>query len=262
MSRQLKNGWMVFSVLFLFIVLMTSGQAQVIKNIVDGDTFQLMNGDYIRLLGIDTPEKGQAGYHLAKWFLFYLTEDKKIILEKGIKNEDTYGRLLRYVFLEKEKIFINELMLYFGLADFRYLSPEAKYFQQLQKAALEAEANKHGLWAFSVFQTNQMDESITKKSIISWQEASQYMNKLMTIQGKVVETYDSGRACFLNFHPDWEKTFNVVIFAEQYHHFPAHPAMLFHEKTVQVTGYIQSYQGQPEIIVKSPKQIKIIDANN
>ena len=84
--------------------------------------------------------------------MYYITEGENIRLERDEKeaDKDDYGRLLRYVFLEKNQKMINELMLYTGLADFRYLSREARYYDRLEKAVWEAEEKKHGLWIFNL----------------------------------------------------------------------------------------------------------------
>jgi micrococcal nuclease len=82
---------------------------QVIR-IIDGDTFELANGEIIRLICIDTPEKGKKGAEEASEFLAYLILNKEVRLEKDIDDKDEYGRLLRYVYINDSGniIFINK----------------------------------------------------------------------------------------------------------------------------------------------------------
>ncbi len=250
--------------IILFFISPVHSQDQSIDQIIDGDTFLLENGEIVRMLGIDAPERGQPGYDISRWFLYYVTEGENIRLERDEKetDKDDYGRLLRYVFLEKNQKMINELMLYLGLADFRYLSREAKYFHELEKAAKEAEEKKHGLWIFNVFPPSQIEMEDDSDSTIPWYEAKEHIDQVVTVEGLIVRTYDSGKVCFLNFHPDWQNTLNIVIFSENYHLFPEPPAELFYDKRIRVIGLVQLHQGMPQIIIKSLQQIKIIDDNN
>lgn len=244
------------------IAIPANAKTYFISQVIDGDTVLLKNNEIVRLLGIDAPEIGQPGYDLAKWFLFYITEGEEIILEKDFQDQDEYGRLLRYVFLNKNSQMINELMLRYGLADFRYLSLDAKYYQRLNEATLRAEKNKHGLWAFSVFSPSQIKGEDYSVKVINWQEAPTYINQMVTLEGFILRTHDSGKACFLNFQRNWQGTINLVIFAEHYHLYPANPAVYFLNKKIKVTGLIQLHNGNPQMIIKSPQQISIIDIIN
>lgn len=96
------------------------------------------------------------------------------------------------------------------------------------------------------------------EKIVPWNEAHLHYGEEATVEGKIVGTYNSGKACFLNFHPDYKKYFTAVIFASDFHKFPANPEDYYYAKTVRVTGTIKEYQGKPEIILKSPSQIAII----
>ena len=72
-----------------------------VAEIIDGDTFRLENGDVVRLLCVDTPEKGEEGYDEAVSFLggrLLYQQDNNIILEGN--TTDKYGRLLRWVWVE------------------------------------------------------------------------------------------------------------------------------------------------------------------
>lgn len=95
--------------------------------------------------------------------------------------------------------------------------------------------------------------------IVSWMDAQKYYGKIVTIEGTVVATYNSGKACFLNFHRNWKRYFTVVIFASNFHKFHPSPEIKFKDKKIQVKGLVKVYQGKPEIIVNNPSQIKIID---
>jgi hypothetical protein len=94
--------------------------------------------------------------------------------------------------------------------------------------------------------------------IIEWRYADQYYGQYVIVEGTIVDTYNSGNACFLNFHPDWERYFTAVIFASDFPKFPDNPEVYYKGKKVRVRGMVQEYEGKPEIILEDPSQIEII----
>ena len=94
--------------------------------------------------------------------------------------------------------------------------------------------------------------------IIDWQYADHYYGQEVIIQGTIVDTYNSGKACFLNFHKDWKQHFSAVIFAEDFYKFPKNPEAYYLGKKVRIRGIVEEYEGKPEIIVEYPSQIEII----
>ena len=100
-------------------------------------------------------------------------------------------------------------------------------------------------------------ESVSE--IVSWKDAHKYYGKVVTIEGRVVSTYNSGKACFLNFHRNWRKYFTAVIFASNFHEFESPPEDYYRDRKVWVKGLVKEYKGKPEIIVNSPSQITVIE---
>ncbi len=88
-------------------------------HIVDGDTLDAeLDGVKvrIRLLGIDTPERGQPGYKEASENLRRLAQDKPVRLERPIgangkpkRDTDKYGRLLRRVYVDETDLSAAQL---------------------------------------------------------------------------------------------------------------------------------------------------------
>ena len=76
----------------------TSAPAITVVHVVDGDTVDVSTGDRIRIIGIDTPERGECGYEAAAEHLRSLVADTGVVLVPGAQDDvDRYGRLLRYV---------------------------------------------------------------------------------------------------------------------------------------------------------------------
>jgi micrococcal nuclease len=116
-------------------------EQRIATKIIDGDTLVVSGGDTIRLLGIDTDERGYPCYSVAKKRLENLTLGKQVILESGKENKDQYDRYLRYILVDSENI--NIQMVKEGLAVARILE-EDKYSQEIRQAETLAIQNKIG----------------------------------------------------------------------------------------------------------------------
>jgi len=121
----------------------------IIKRVIDGDTIELESGERVRLLGINTPEKGEWLYEEAKKFLNNSIFNKSVFLEQGRENKDLYGRSLRYIFIESndsknEKKSVNEQLIENGYANYYYPTGYDQYSYRLinaWKRCVEKEIN-------------------------------------------------------------------------------------------------------------------------
>jgi len=122
---------------------------KLVLEVIDGDTFKIDNDQRVRILGINSPERGECYYNEAKEELKKLIEGKIVKLEKDIENVDKYGRLLRYVILEKEgenNLLINDYLVREGFAFDYHKSPNNKYHDLLVTARESAKKENKGLW--------------------------------------------------------------------------------------------------------------------
>jgi endonuclease YncB( thermonuclease family) len=71
----------------------------VVSRVVDGDTVEIASGAHVRIIGIDTPERGACGYDAATAALRRMVEGRKVdLVDPGsVQDRDAYDRLLRYV---------------------------------------------------------------------------------------------------------------------------------------------------------------------
>ena len=113
--------------------------------IVDGDTIEIETGERVRLICIDTPEKGEENYKEAREYLEDLILNKKVKLEKDISEADKYNRLLRYIYLE-DGTFVNELVVREGYAKAYLYSPDTTLCSIIQDGENYAKIHKLGIW--------------------------------------------------------------------------------------------------------------------
>ncbi|MBN1675300.1 MAG: thermonuclease family protein [Kiritimatiellae bacterium] len=270
------------------------GPFRVVR-VIDGDSLVLRNGEHVRLIGVDAPEmdhpdpRVQQYARKARDLLKELVEGADCRLEYEPEDlRDVHGRLLAYVAAGDR--LVNAELIRSGHA---YAYGKSEYSRRAQFLMLERTARrKHlGLWALSAEdeETGRLvaryktlnaegrkrllaaadelvadhaapvpDEPAPEAAAVAWRDADKHVGEYVTVTGTVVSTYNSGKACYLNFHKDYKKHLTAVIFASAFHRFAEEPERYFDGKQVRVTGLIQEYGGRPEIVVEYPFQLETI----
>jgi micrococcal nuclease len=124
---------------------------RLIENLrYEEDTLLLTNGEYVRLIGVDTPEtkhpekpverSGKEAYLFTK----KTAEGMEVRLEYDQTRKDRYGRLLAYVYL-LDGTFLNAEIIKqeYGFAYTKYPFKYMEKFRGYEREAREAEK---GLW--------------------------------------------------------------------------------------------------------------------
>lgn len=129
----------------------TTRQWARITSVVDGDTVKvrLSSGGHrtVRLLGINTPERGQCGYHRA-------TDAVRSVTPKGTRvrlvsdptqpSKDRYGRLLRYVHQGDTDVSRRQLRL--GMAKVYVVGKAFKRVRDYRNVQAGARSRNVGNW--------------------------------------------------------------------------------------------------------------------
>jgi endonuclease YncB( thermonuclease family) len=111
-----------------------------VSKVIDGDTV-IINGESVRLLGMDTAERGEDCYKEAKVRLEELVLNKEVELSSDVNDKDQYKRLLRWILIDGENV--NLVMVEEGLAIARFYE-DKKYKNEILNAEKEARANRIG----------------------------------------------------------------------------------------------------------------------
>lgn len=94
--------------------------------VTDGDTIEVEGLGKIRLVGVNTPERGVEGYICSKRFVQKLCLDKEVSLDiDDDKYTDRYGRYLAVVIVDGKNL--NEMLLRENLAEIMYMPPSEFY---------------------------------------------------------------------------------------------------------------------------------------
>ena len=89
------------------------GEVIIVERVIDGDTIVSGNNS-IRLLGINSPERGEKYYDEAKVFLEDLILNKTVRLEFGKDRYDKYDRTLAYIFFNNQNINLELIKKWFA----------------------------------------------------------------------------------------------------------------------------------------------------
>jgi len=138
-------------------ILPPGAQSHRVRNVYDGDTLTLKNGDRVRFIGVDCPELKEK-HPLAveaKKYTKDLCHDKEIWISfpSNVKQKDNYGRLLALVFASMGKdgyICVNEGLIYNGYASVysvEKIKDSDGYFQKLLTLQRKARGNGLGIWS-------------------------------------------------------------------------------------------------------------------
>jgi micrococcal nuclease len=120
-----------------------------VSHIVDGDTIDVngcADAGRIRLLLINTPEisPGECFGKEASAYASQKLLNRQVALEKDESNKDSFGRYLRYVWVDGE--LFNERMVKDGYAELAVYPPDLKYQSRIAAAQHEAMTANRGLW--------------------------------------------------------------------------------------------------------------------
>lgn len=160
-SKRARRRW--FSILFVIVVALLvlvlrlveeigpekgPDDRFMVRRVLDGDTMELQGGDRLRLLAIDTPEKGEPLHDEAAAFLARKALGQFADIKYANQRRDKYGRHLGYLYIDT--LFVNKAIIdsgygYLYLFDDNDLkSDQVKMLLDAQRSAIE---RRVGLWS-------------------------------------------------------------------------------------------------------------------
>jgi micrococcal nuclease len=128
---------------------------------VDGDTVdvspEVRGNDTARLIGVDTPERGEPLYAEAAEYARESLEGEQVTLELDVEEEDDYGRLLAYVY-RSDGSMCNEALVREGYAQVATFPPNTRYLDRFEKAQGEAREAGRSIWGLTEGEACQLRE--------------------------------------------------------------------------------------------------------
>ena len=126
-----------------------AGDDKAVKGVIDGDSFETVDGVKIRLIGIDAPDvetedcfSAEATSHLRD----LLPAGRAVRVVYDQTTTDRFGRTLAYVYRLPDGMFINVALAKDGYAIEQNSPPNTAHSDEIAKAVAEAKAASRGLW--------------------------------------------------------------------------------------------------------------------
>ena len=120
-----------------------TGRARVVR-VIDGDTVQLRGVGRVRLIGVDTPERGRCFDDAAVHFTQARIGGRRVRYEVGEEETDRYGRTLAYLYLRGTMH--NLALVQGGFAEALTIPPNDRYAGRFARAERRARGDGLGRW--------------------------------------------------------------------------------------------------------------------
>ena len=127
-----------------------------IADVIDGDTVDIdINGrtERVRLIGVNTPETKHPtkpiecfGPEASAYLTQLLPKGTRVRIERDVEARDRYGRMLLYLYLGSNDLFINLDLVARGYGTPMSIEPNTFHRNDCVRAAAQAEAADVGLW--------------------------------------------------------------------------------------------------------------------
>ena len=98
--------------------------------------------------------------------------------------------------------------------------------------------------------------AIDQSNSINYTDAPKYIGKEVIVSGRVIDVFVSKtNTTFINFCKDYRSCpFSAVIFAEDRSQFGDLQKLI--GETVQISGIVDEYKGNPQIVLTNPSQFR------
>ena len=219
-----------------------------VAHVYDGDTIKLTDGRKLRIIGINTPERGRDGkkdqpfYQDAKNHLQQIIEKNnnqlKIILGKD--KRDRYKRLLAHIFtLQNENI--TSSMLKKGMGFSIAIPPNIKFNACYQKAEREAKKHNSGIWQHS------FSQAVEAASL------SETTRGFHQVKGTVQRIGESRSSYWLNL----DEKFALRILKKDLPYFiKYHPKQLLNQQVI-ARGWIYQRKNELRMSIHHPASLQL-----
>jgi len=132
----------------------------LVRRVIDGDTIELINGDRVRYIGMDTPEEVDPDKPVQCFAAEGAEKNRELVqgemvtLQKDVSHYDLHGRWLAFVYLT-DGTFVNLALVKEGFAFSYPYPPDISKAPEFAAAEAEARSENDGLWgACSVYHTS------------------------------------------------------------------------------------------------------------
>jgi endonuclease YncB( thermonuclease family) len=231
------------------------------RRVIDGRTFQLDDGQHVRLAAVEVPPMplpGESGPKVkaglaAKAALEALLAGRPVTLKKLGPNANRYGHIVALVSVEGADRSVQQDMLAQGHALVAAEIGERTCGALLFAAEHSARTSSLGLWGIPYYVIQQATDPA---------KVLAERGRFTLVEGKVLSVRESGATIYVNFGRRWSEDFTVTILKRNARAFAAggiEPKKLA-GRNIRVRGVIEE-RGGPWIEATRPEQIELAEQN-
>jgi micrococcal nuclease len=124
-----------------------------VQRVVDGDTIVLASGERVRYIGVDTPESVKPGTPVQCFAKAAGRANERLVAGEPVRlrfdaeRRDRYGRLLAYVYRDRDGLFVNAELVRRGYATTLTIPPNVAHAGEFRRLARSARREGRGLWS-------------------------------------------------------------------------------------------------------------------
>jgi len=123
----------------------TAGRSGLVTRVIDGDTIELEGVGRVRLIGVDTPERGEECFEEASAYLEQRVGGQTVRYRYQQERTDRYDRALLDIFRGGE--LVNLDIAQAGWGQELTIAPNDRYARRIAAAEQDARAEPRGRWA-------------------------------------------------------------------------------------------------------------------
>jgi endonuclease YncB( thermonuclease family) len=223
-------------------------QTVTVAQVYDGDTLRLADGRKLRLIGINTPERGRDGqadqpfYKEAKNHLQTIVQNNnnKLKIVFGRDKHDRYKRLLAHIFTV-DGTNISQLLILEGLGYSIAVPPNLTFLTCYKEAENNARKQQRGIWNHHF--SKPVNASVLTKAHLGFQQ----------VTGKVQRVGESKSSFWLNL----DKNFALRVQKKYLDQFTTYQPKELLNKTLTARGWIYYRNNEYRMSIKHPASIQL-----
>ncbi len=220
----------------------------LVAEVYDGDTMRLIDGRWIRLIGLDTPELGRDGETSQPFARraadavrdLLARHDDRVLMRYDVEKRDHYGRALAHLYLPN-KTSITAYLLRAGLATHLVVPPDLYNLDCYRQAEHEARTAKAGIW------------SLPRYRVIASSELDPDARGFRLIEGTLERVGYSSDSIWLNLQGDVA----LRIDREDLANFPHDEFSSLEGKQVIARGWLYAHEGELRMQIRHPASLEL-----
>lgn len=225
-----------------------------VGTVIDGDTFITREGQHVRLLGINTPEKKrdanpaeEGAYEATNYAKSLLPKGTPVTLKFDENDRDRYGRLLAHVYLN-DGTWVNKKLVEEGYAHVYSFPDNRSHLDTLLAAETKARRQHKGIWQQRRWEILNAQPLPDKFKV----------GKFQLVKGTPIQAAKVKGVVYLNYGENWRTDFTIEIppyAQEAFKDEGIEPLTAYIDKPIIVRGHLKPVNGML-IRVTHPEQIQ------